>query len=67
MVANLKNEHIVITHVTRRTGIRRAKQMLRKRLGEERMKNIAFLMDFEGAQSEGEVEDLGPPPADTAE
>src|SRR5439155_17643141 len=67
LIANLKNEHIVITHVTRRTGIRRAKQMLRKRIGDERMKNILFLMDFEGAKDEGEVEDLGPPPADTAE
>ena len=67
VVANLKNDAIVITHVTRRTGIRRARQMLRKRIGEERMKNIHFLMDFEGAADEGEVENVGPPPADTAE
>lgn len=67
IVANLKNEAIVITHVTRRTGIRRARQMLRKRIGDERMKNIIFLMDFEGAADEGEVENVGPPPADTAE
>ena len=67
LIANLKNEHIVITHVTRRTGIRRARQMLKKRIGEERMKNIHFLMDFEGAADEGDVEDVGPPPADTAE
>jgi len=63
----LQNQHIVINHVTRRTGIRRAKQMLRKRLGEERMKNIHFLMDFEHARDAGDVEDAGPPPADTAE
>jgi ribonuclease Z len=67
IVANLKNEHIVLTHVTRRTGIRRARSMLRKRLGEERMKNIHFLMDFEGARDEGEIEQIGPFPADTAE
>ena len=67
IVANLKNEHIVLTHVTRRTGIRRARAMLRKRVGEERMKNIVFLMDFEGAKDAGEIEEMGPPPADTAE
>jgi ribonuclease Z len=67
LVPKLKNKHIVVTHVTRRTGIRRAKQMLRKRLGDEMMTNIVFLMDFEDAVSAGEVEDVGPPPADTAE
>ena len=63
----LRNQHIVITHVTRRTGIRRARQMLRKHLGDERMANIHFLMDFEHARDEGDVENVGPPPADTAE
>ena len=67
LAPSLQNQHIVINHVTRRTGIRRAKQMLRKRLGEERMKNIHFLMDFEHARDAGDVEDAGPPPADTAE
>ena len=66
-VAGLKNEHIVITHVTRRTGIRKARSMLRKRLGEERMKNITFLMDFEGASDAGDVDEIGPHPADTPE
>jgi ribonuclease Z len=64
---SLKNQHLVITHVTRRTGIRRARQMLHKRLGDERMANIHFLMDFEHARDEGDVENVGPPPADTAE
>ncbi|MEA2736420.1 MAG: ribonuclease [Humisphaera sp.] len=67
LVGNLKNQHIVVTHVTRRTGMRRAKQLLRKRIGEERMQNIHFLMDFEDAREAGDVEDVGPPPADTAE
>jgi ribonuclease Z len=67
VAAGLKNQHIVLMHVTRRTGIRRARSLLRKKLGEERVKNIVFLMDFEGAQSGGEVEDIGPPPADTEE
>lgn len=67
VLPKLKNEHIIISHVSRRTGIRRAKHLLRKRVGEEQMQRIHFLMDFEGARDEGEVEDVGPPPADTAE
>jgi hypothetical protein len=63
----LKNQHVVVTHVTRRTGIRRAKHLLRKRIGDERMKNVHFLMDFENARDAGDVEDVGPPPPDTAE
>ena len=67
VLPKLKNRDIVLIHVTRRTGVPRARRMLRKRLGEERMKQIRFLMDFEGAKDEGEIEQVGPPPADTAE
>jgi ribonuclease Z len=67
VLPKLKNKHIILGHVSRRTGIRRAKHLLRKRVGEEQMKRIHFLMDFEGAKDEGEVEDVGPPPPDTAE
>jgi len=67
LVPELKNKHIVISHVTRRTGIRRAKSILRKKIGDEQMARIYFLMDFEGAAPAGEVEDIGPPPPDTAE
>jgi ribonuclease Z len=67
VLPKLKNEHIVIGHVTRRSGIKRAQRMLAKRVGEEQMKRIHFLMDFENAKDEGEVEDAGPPPADTKE
>jgi ribonuclease Z len=67
ILPTLKNQHVVISHVTRRTGIRRARHLLRKLVGEERMKNVHFLMDLEGAVNEGEVENAGPPPADTAE
>jgi len=31
------------------------------------MQRIHFLMDFEDAREGGEVEDLGPPPAENAE
>jgi len=61
VLPKLKNEHIVVAHVTRRSGIRRARQQMRKRVGDEQMKRIHFLMDFEGAADAGEVEDAGPP------
>jgi hypothetical protein len=67
LLPKLNNQHVVVGHVTRRTGIRRARHLLRKLVGEERMKNVHFLMDLEGAVNEGEVEQAGPPPADTAE
>jgi ribonuclease Z len=67
VLPKLKNKHIILGHVSRRTGIRRAKHLLRKRVGQEQMKRIHFLMDFEGEKDEGEVEDIGPPPPDTAE
>jgi len=67
LLPKLKNKEIVLIHVTRRTGIARAKRVLRKRVGDERMQHIHFLMDLEGAKEGGEVEDVGPPPADTAE
>jgi len=67
ILPNLKNQQIIITHVSRRTSIRRARAILRKRAGEEQMKRIHFLMDFEGATEGGEVEEAGPPPSDTAD
>jgi ribonuclease Z len=62
IIPHLKNKDIVVTHVSRRTAIRRARHILKKRIGEERMANIHFLMDFEGAADEGDVEAAGPPP-----
>jgi ribonuclease Z len=67
VLPKLKNQNILITHVSRRTGVRKAKAILRKRIGDERMKNIQFLMDFEGATEAGEIEEMGPPPSDAAE
>jgi ribonuclease Z len=61
ILPKLKNQHIVIMHVSRRTGIRRARNMLRKRIGADRMANIQFLMDFEGAEDAGEIESPLPP------
>ncbi len=67
LLPKLKNKWILVSHVTRRTAIRRARKMLAKRIGEEQMQRILFLMDFEGSREAGEIEEAGPPPADTAE
>jgi ribonuclease Z len=67
ILPKLKNQHIIITHVSRRTSIRRARSTLRKQIGAEQMERIHFLMDFEGAKAAGEVEEAGPPPGEGAE
>ena len=67
LLPKLKNKELVLIHVTRRTSVGRARRALRKRIGEERMQHVHFLMDFEGARDEGDIEQVGPPPSDTAE
>lgn len=61
----LQNPNVILTHVSRRTSIRRARGALRRMIGDERLKRVHFLMDFEGAKDAGEVEEVGPPPEDT--
>ena len=63
----LKNKYIVLTHVSRRTSLRRAKGILKRKIGEEQMQRVYFMMDLEGAKEGGDMEEAGPPPADTAE
>jgi ribonuclease Z len=67
ILPKLKNQYIILTHVSRRTSMRRAKSLLRKKVGEEQMARLQFLMDLEDATPAGEVEQAGPPPADTPE
>jgi ribonuclease Z len=67
IVPTLQNKQIVVLHVSRRTGIRKARAILRKKLGDEQMSRIQFLMDFEGSTDAGDIEEVGPPPPDTAE
>jgi hypothetical protein len=62
ILGRLQNPHIILTHVSRRTGIRKARAILRRKLGVERMANIQFLMDIEGAAEGGDVEQAGPNP-----
>jgi ribonuclease Z len=67
VLPKLKNQHILVTHVSRRTGVRKAKAILRKRVPAEVFEKITFLMDLEGATDAGEIEEMGPPPAENAE
>lgn len=62
LVTKLQNQHIILTHVSRRTSVRKARAILRRKVGEERARNIHFLMDFEGAADAGDVESVGPNP-----
>jgi ribonuclease Z len=57
----LKNREIVLTHVSRRTSLRRARAILRKHVDEERMQHIHFLMDLQGATDAGDIDTLMPP------
>jgi ribonuclease Z len=66
VMSRLRNQHVIVTHVSRRTSIRRAVQMLRRRLEEQQMQRIHFLMDFEGAADAGQIEDALPPPTEEA-
>jgi ribonuclease Z len=60
ILPRLKNRWIVLTHVSRRTGIRRARTVLRKRIGEEAMSRIVFLMDFDDADAAGTIDETVP-------
>lgn len=60
ILPRLNNKTVVLTHVSRRTGVRRAKQLLRKAVHEELLGNVVFLMDFEQARQGGEIDDHEP-------
>lgn len=45
IINRLENEHIVVSHVTRRTGIREAQSALAKVVSESAASRITFLMD----------------------
>lgn len=64
ILPTLNNTHVVLLHVTRRTSVRRARQALRKLVGDEQMRRVHFLMDFDGAKDAGDIEDAGPPAAE---
>ncbi len=64
ILPKLKNKHIVLGHVSRRTGVGRARRILRKIVGDEEMQRVQFLMDFDGSIDAGDVESAGPNPAE---
>lgn len=64
LLPDLNNEHIVVTHVSRRTGIGKAMRLMQRRVDPEQWKRIHFLMDLKDAVSAGEVEDAGPQPTE---
>lgn len=47
LLSGMKNERIIITHVTRRTNMAEARKLLRKALPEETLNRISFLMSRE--------------------
>ena len=60
ILPRLNNKHVVLSHVSRRTGVRRAKSLLKKSVHEELLSNVSFLMDFEDAREGGDVDDHSP-------
>ena len=60
----LKNQHIILTHVSRRMGVRRSRSILRRMVGDTLMENVQFLMDFEGSRDDGDMEESGPVSSD---
>ena len=60
ILPRLNNQHVVLAHVSRRTGVRRAKALLKKAVHEELLGNVCFLMDFENAREGGEVDEHSP-------
>lgn len=45
LISRLDNEHIIITHMTQRTGINEIRKILRQKLSSERYEKIILLMD----------------------
>ena len=65
ILPRLKNEHVVLLHVSRRTGVGKAKKCLRKLLGGEIPANVQFLMDLRDARHAGDAAAAaGEPPVD---
>ena len=59
ILPTLRNKHVVVTHVSRRTGVRRAKRILAKAMGGDLPANVHFLMDLKDAKSGGDATDSG--------
>ena len=65
LLPRLKNEQIVLLHVSRRTGLGRARRWLQKCLGRDIPANVHFLMDLREARHAGDAAaTAGEPPVD---
>ncbi|MDB5294134.1 MAG: putative ribonuclease [Phycisphaerales bacterium] len=64
LLPSLKNKYVLVGHVTRRTGVRRAQRILRKLVGNQQMERVHFLMDFDQSANAGDVEEANPMPPD---
>ncbi len=60
ILPTLKNKHIVITHVSRRTGMNRAMRQMRRQVGDAAMDRIHFLMDLHDAVDAGDIDAMVP-------
>jgi ribonuclease Z len=67
ILPTLQNKHIILLHVSRRSSIRRAKTILKKKVGEELAAKVQFLMDFDDSVDAGDIEQVSPPTEDSAE
>lgn len=64
LLPRLRNEWIVIGHVSRRMSVRRARAALEKRIPAEIMRRVVFLMDFEASVEGGDIDALVPEAVD---
>lgn len=61
VLRRLDNAHILLAHVTRRTSIRDAKQMLTKLIADDVMSRVTFLMDGRRWRPRGPAREPGGP------
>ena len=59
ILPTLRNKFVVVTHVSRRTGVRRAKRILTKAMGGTLPANVHFLMDLKDAKGAGDAASSG--------
>lgn len=55
ILPTLKNEHVILLHVSRRTGVPRSKRILRKVIGDEAAARVHFLMNLKDSKSAGDA------------